>query len=82
MTHIESLELKEALDGVGLKLPGWQIRDLIQQFDSNDEGHRNKLSLNEFENMCKNLKMKDVAKSFKQVVIKNETLQTIGGKNV
>lgn len=35
--------------------------------------------MDEFEAMCSNLKMKDVAKSFKQVVIKNETLQTIGG---
>jgi plastin-3 len=76
---IDSSELKEALDAVGLKLPGWQIRQMIQEYDSPSASHRGKLSVDEFENLCRTLKMKDVAKTFKQVVSKNETLQTIGG---
>lgn len=77
--YIESKELKDALDRVGLKLPGWQIRQIMQEFDSDDKAHRNKLSVDEFERLCTSMKMEDVAKSFKQVVSKKENLKTIGG---
>jgi len=76
---IDSRELKEALDSVGLKLPGWEIRQLINDFDSSSPEHRGKLSLDEFEELVKSRKLKDVAKSFKQFVSKKENLQTIGG---
>lgn len=76
---IDANELKDALDRVGLKLPSWQVRQMIQDFDTGDKAHRNKLSVDEFEKLCTSLKMEDVAKRFKQVVSKKENLQTIGG---
>ncbi|ODM94621.1 Plastin-2 [Orchesella cincta] len=76
---IEANELKDALERVGLKLPSYQVRQIIQEFDSDDKSHRNKLSVDEFERLCTSLKMEDVAKRFKQVVSKRENLQTIGG---
>jgi plastin-3 len=77
--YIECSELKDALDQMGFKLPGWKVRQLIEEFDSRDQSHRSKLSYDEFEKLCCSLKMKDVATSFKQVVSKKENLQTIGG---
>ncbi|CAL8074853.1 unnamed protein product [Orchesella dallaii] len=76
---IEANELKDALERVGLKLPSYQVRQIIKDFDSDENSHRGKLSVDEFERLCTSLKMEDVAKRFKQVVSKRENLQTIGG---
>jgi len=50
--YIDFSELKDALDQVGFKLPGWKVRQLLEEFDSNDQAHRSKLSLDEFEKVC------------------------------
>lgn len=42
-------ELKEALDVCGFKLPGWQVRKLIEEYDDKDKNHVGQLSLDEFE---------------------------------
>ncbi|CAG7726586.1 unnamed protein product [Allacma fusca] len=77
--YIDCSELKDALDQVGFKIPAWEVRQLIEEFDSDDQRHRSKLSLDEFEKLCCSLKMRDVATTFKKVVSKKENLQTIGG---
>ena len=48
---IDFSELKDALDQVGFKLPGWQVRQLMEEADrsSGDHKQRSKLSLEEFE---------------------------------
>ncbi|ODM95696.1 Plastin-3 [Orchesella cincta] len=76
--NIDFGELKEALDLVGHKLPGWKVRRLVEDVMGGNKTP-NKLSYRDFEKLCSNLKMKDVASSFKQVVSKKENLQTIGG---
>ncbi|XP_005186891.1 plastin-3-like isoform X1 [Musca domestica] len=77
---IDLSELKSALDQVGFKLPGYQVREMIDEFQNKQRtAHQGKLNLEEFENLCLDLKSKDVASTFKTVVSKKENLETLGG---
>uniref|UniRef100_A0A1L8EHD8 Putative ca2+-binding actin-bundling protein n=1 Tax=Haematobia irritans TaxID=7368 RepID=A0A1L8EHD8_HAEIR len=77
---IDLSELKAALDQVGFKLPGYQVREMIDEFQNKQRtAHQGKLNLEEFENLCLDLKSKDVASTFKTVVSKKENLETLGG---
>jgi len=81
--YIDLSELKEALDLCGFKVPGWRVRDLIDKYDreknsSHVVGQR-KLSYNEFEHLCCELKSKDVSQTFKRVVSKKENIHKHGG---
>jgi plastin-3 len=43
-------ELKEALDNCGYKIPGWRVRQMIEEYDDkNKTQHRGRLSFEEFE---------------------------------
>ncbi|XP_014088037.1 plastin-3 isoform X2 [Bactrocera oleae] len=77
---IDLCELKDALDQVGFKLPGYQVREMIDEFQNKQRtSHQGKLNIEEFENLCLDLKSKDVASTFKTVVSKKENLETLGG---
>ncbi|XP_011193512.2 plastin-3 isoform X2 [Zeugodacus cucurbitae] len=77
---IDLCELKDALDQVGFKLPGYQVREMISEFQNKQRtSHQGKLNIEEFENLCLDLKSKDVASTFKTVVSKKENLETLGG---
>uniref|UniRef100_A0A1Q3FIE8 Putative ca2+-binding actin-bundling protein n=1 Tax=Culex tarsalis TaxID=7177 RepID=A0A1Q3FIE8_CULTA len=77
---IELKELKDALDQVGFKLPGYQVRLMIDEYSNKQRSqHVGKLSYDEFEALCLDLKAKDVASTFKTVVSKKENLETLGG---
>ncbi|KAG5673573.1 hypothetical protein PVAND_003611 [Polypedilum vanderplanki] len=77
---VELKELKEALDQVGFKLPGYQVRLMIDEFGNKQKLKTpGKLNYNEFEQICVDLKAKEVASTFKQVVSKKENLETLGG---
>ncbi|KAJ6637608.1 Plastin-1 [Pseudolycoriella hygida] len=78
--YIELKELKDALDLVGFKLPGYQVREMISEYTNKQRSnHQGKLSYEEFEALCYDLKAKDVASTFKTVVSKKENLETLGG---
>ena len=47
--YIELSELRDALKSVGVDIPGYQARDLEQQFKKSDSNKDGKLSLEEFE---------------------------------
>lgn len=48
--YIDLSELKEALDGCGFKLPGWKVRQMIEEYDDKRQiQHRGRLSFDEFE---------------------------------
>ena len=73
-------DLKDALDQVGFKLPGYQVRLMIDEFGSKQKLKTpGKLNYNEFEQMCIDLKAKEVASTFKHVVSKKENLETYTG---
>jgi plastin-3 len=77
---IELAELKQALDVCGFKIPQYKVRQMIDEVDREQSGPgKGRLSFEEFEQLCANLKSKDVATTFKQVVSKRENLETIGG---
>ncbi|KAF4533448.1 hypothetical protein B566_EDAN001174 [Ephemera danica] len=77
---IDLSELKDALDLCGFKIPGWRVRQMIEMYDDKHQTqHRGRLTFEEFENLCLDLKAKDVASSFKQLVSKKENLETLGG---
>nr|CAD7397469.1 unnamed protein product [Timema poppensis] len=78
--YIDLSELKEALDICGFKLPGWKVRKMIEDYDNKRQiTHRGRLSFEEFETLCGELKGNEVASTFKQVVSKKENLETLGG---
>ncbi|XP_044741174.1 plastin-2 [Chrysoperla carnea] len=77
--YIELKELKEALDTCGFKLPGWQVRQMIEDLNGKKQSQNGKLSYNEFETLCTQLKANEVGNTFKQVVSKKENLETLGG---
>jgi plastin-3 len=73
-------ELKDALDQVGFKIPGYQVRLMIDEYTNKQRvTNTGKLSYNEFEALCLDLKSKDVGSTFKTVVSKKENLETLGG---
>lgn len=77
---IDLHELKDALNQVGFKLAGYQVREMIDEFKNKQRTtHQGKLNLEEFETLCLDLKSKDVASTFKTVVSKKENLETLGG---
>jgi len=77
--YIDLSELKTALDLCGFKLPGWQVRKMIEDFDDRRTDNKGRLSFQEFEKLCMDLKSNEVASTFKQVVSKKENLETLGG---
>lgn len=77
---IELKELKDALDMVGFKLPGYRVREMIDEYTNKQRTNNpGKLSYEEFEALCVDLKAKDVASTFKTAVSKKENLETLGG---
>ncbi|XP_022901244.1 plastin-2 isoform X1 [Onthophagus taurus] len=78
--YIDLKELKVALDVCGFKIPGWRVRQMEEEF-KNKPGYikQGKLTYDEFESLCAELKSNEVASTFKQVVTRKENLQHIGG---
>lgn len=77
---IELKELKDALDQCGFKLPGYRVREMVAEYSSKQNTNtQGKLSYEEFEALCMDLKAKEVASTFKTVVSKKENVETLGG---
>lgn len=77
---IDLSELKEALDTVGFKLPGYQVRQMIDEYRNKQRTQNvGKLSYDEFETLCIDLKSKDVASTFHKNLSKKENLEKLGG---
>ena len=56
---IDLSELKEALDNCGYKIPGWRVRQMIEEYDDKSKTqHRGRLSFEEFEKVKFYFKMK------------------------
>ncbi|KAI8425670.1 hypothetical protein MSG28_011481 [Choristoneura fumiferana] len=90
--YIDLKELKDALDGVGYKIPQWKVRCMIEEYYDNGPKHgrgvngnvngdsrKNGITLTEFEELCANLKAQQVSSTFKQAVSKKENLEHLGG---
>lgn len=68
------------MDTVGFKLPGYQVRQMIDEFRNKQRTQNvGKLSYDEFETLCVDLKSKDVASTFHKNLSKKENLEKLGG---
>ncbi|CAD6244131.1 GSCOCG00013261001-RA-CDS [Cotesia congregata] len=77
---IDVKELRSALDICGFKMPGYKVRQMIEEYDDKQQfQHKGRLSFDEFEKLCKELKANELGSTFKQVVSKKENLETLGG---
>ncbi|KAL0125085.1 hypothetical protein PUN28_004317 [Cardiocondyla obscurior] len=77
---INVTELRNALDVCGFKMPGYKVRQMIEEYDDKQRlKHKGRLSFEEFEKLCKELKANELGSTFKQVVSKKENLETLGG---
>uniref|UniRef100_A0A1W7R9Y3 Plastin-2 n=1 Tax=Hadrurus spadix TaxID=141984 RepID=A0A1W7R9Y3_9SCOR len=77
--YLDMAELKQALEIVGFKIPQWQVRQMIDDLERGRVGNKGRLSFEEFQKVCIDIKSKDVANSFKSMVSKRENVETIGG---
>lgn len=73
---IDLKELRNALDICGFKMPGYKVREMIEQFS---EKQNTGLSFDEFEKLCKDLRANEYGNQFKTVVSKKENLEKLGG---
>ena len=72
--------MRNALDVCGFKMPGYKVRQMIEEYDDKQRlEHKGRLSFEEFEKLCKELKANELGSTFKQVVSKKENLETLGG---
>lgn len=75
---IEASELQDALELVGIKLPGYEIRDLIKQNDTKIKD--GKLDIDEFKSLYAKLKReKDFGIKYKKQVVTRKDIETHGG---
>ncbi|KAL7304868.1 hypothetical protein TKK_0002674 [Trichogramma kaykai] len=77
---IDLAELRTALDQCGFKMPGYKVRRMIEDFeDKRKPQDKGRLSFDEFEALCRELRASEPSSTFKQVVSKKENLETLGG---
>ncbi|GAB1601285.1 plastin-1-like [Argonauta hians] len=76
--HINATELDTALEQLSIKLAGYEVRDMIANFD---KGEDQQLSLEEFQNLYLDLKKhKDLGMLFKKHVQHRPGICTHGGR--
>lgn len=76
--EIQLQELKNALHTVGVKLPEYKVRELIQRYSTTDP-QKQSLSLEEFNELYKELKEKDISTKFRKVVHKADNVEVLSG---
>jgi len=75
---IDVKELDTALSAVGLKLPGYEVRELVSKYDT--ENADGKLSISEFQQLYINEKSKrDIGHTFKKAVTTKQGVDMLGG---
>ncbi|XP_005098203.2 plastin-1 [Aplysia californica] len=75
--RISLAELGFALETVGIKVPGWELRQIMATFDTSGDGS---MDMNEFKALYMSEKAKrDIGVSFKKVVQTRKDVNTLGG---
>ncbi|XP_014216882.1 plastin-1 [Copidosoma floridanum] len=78
--YIDLTELRNALDQCGFKMPGYKVRQMAEEYAAKRRPQeQGRLSFDEFEKLCKELRASEPSSSFKQVVSKKENLEIISG---
>ncbi|KAM7000212.1 plastin-3-like [Tautogolabrus adspersus] len=74
--YISASELGNLFIEVGCSMPGYQIRELLQKLDKNNDS---RINLEEFTAIFKDLKSDSKAKEFRKALNKKEGIVAIGG---
>ncbi|XP_049898121.1 plastin-3-like [Epinephelus moara] len=74
--YITASELGDLFREVGMALPGYKIREILQKLDRDNDSH---INLEEFTAIFKDLKNDKMAQSFKVALNKKEGILAIGG---
>lgn len=75
--YIDASELDQALKLGGLDMPMWKQRQYMAETSNN-----NQLNLQQFKQLCINLKSQDISNTFKKAVSKRQDVETLGGTSV
>ncbi|GFS03851.1 plastin-2-like [Elysia marginata] len=75
--RISLAELGHALETVGIKMPGYQLREIVSKFDRDGDGS---IDMQEFKRLYEDEKSKrDIGVTFKKRVKAREGVDTLGG---
>lgn len=78
--YFELSKLKDALDIVGFKKPQWEVRLMIEEIEKKKKNEtKGRVTFQEFQALCCDLKSKEIASTFKDAVTRRENLETLGG---
>ncbi|XP_041807713.1 plastin-3-like [Chelmon rostratus] len=77
--HVCDFELNELLKSAGLSMPGYKVREIIQNLDRNND---NKISFEEFLSIVQEQRSSEIAKTFRKVINRKEGILAIGGTSV
>ncbi|KAM3933590.1 plastin-2 [Leptodactylus fuscus] len=78
--YISPNELNDLFKAANLPLPGYRLREIIQNLmETGDSNRDGKISFDEFLTVIHDLKSTDVAKTFRKAINKKEGICAIGG---
>nr|ACM09836.1 Plastin-2 [Salmo salar] len=77
--HIGTDELNDLFKAANLPLPGYRVREIIQNLTKTGDLHDGKVTFNEFANVVHGLKSTEVAKTFKKAINKKEGIYAVAG---
>uniref|UniRef100_A0A674E906 Lymphocyte cytosolic protein 1 (L-plastin) n=1 Tax=Salmo trutta TaxID=8032 RepID=A0A674E906_SALTR len=72
-------ELNDLFKAANLPLPGYRVREIIQDLTKTGDLHDGKVTFNEFANVVHGLKSTEVAKTFKKAINKKEGIYAVAG---
>uniref|UniRef100_A0A3P8ZRK5 Plastin-2 n=1 Tax=Esox lucius TaxID=8010 RepID=A0A3P8ZRK5_ESOLU len=79
--HISTDELNELFKAANLSLPGYKVREIIQNLMKAGDLHDGKVTFDEFVNVVHGLKSTEVAKTFKKAINKKEGIYAVAGRS-
>uniref|UniRef100_A0A8C7MPY1 Lymphocyte cytosolic protein 1 (L-plastin) n=1 Tax=Oncorhynchus kisutch TaxID=8019 RepID=A0A8C7MPY1_ONCKI len=77
--HIGTEELNDLFKAANLPLPGYRVREIIQDLTKTGDLHDGKVTFDEFANVVHGLKSTEVAKTFKKAINKKEGIYAVAG---
>uniref|UniRef100_A0A8C7THN0 Lymphocyte cytosolic protein 1 (L-plastin) n=1 Tax=Oncorhynchus mykiss TaxID=8022 RepID=A0A8C7THN0_ONCMY len=77
--HIGTEELNDLFKAANLPLPGYRVREIIQDLTKTGDLHDGKVTFGEFANVVHGLKSTEVAKTFKKAINKKEGIYAVAG---
>uniref|UniRef100_A0A6Q2WST1 Plastin-2 n=1 Tax=Esox lucius TaxID=8010 RepID=A0A6Q2WST1_ESOLU len=79
--HISTDELNELFKAANLSLPGYKVREIIQNLMKAGDLHDGKVTFDEFVNVSSDVNSTEVAKTFKKAINKKEGIYAVAGRS-